>query len=251
MPVMVNFLHKKERSERQLNDVPLQAWQSRPSTSDLEAGFSAQYRAGAKLPALHVPNRAAAVSPTSPTYSRTPTSEQSVSPSTPTSTTPVTGSSESGRRLLCCYECRRKKKGNCVRTPAGPCTRCLAGRDPYGNPLVCEYPTRSFQGQRTDLRRVTDHYREPGPKDSLPTREYYRENGSVPRTFSAARGGPRAVSNPNNGYAHPYTMAPITPINTQLAAQHQYTLSGGSENTSPSPSPQTSRARGKKLLFCD
>ena len=128
-----------------------------------------------------------------------------------------------------------------------PNRRCLAGRDPYGNPLVCEYPTRSYQGQRTDLRRVTDHYRESGAKDSLQARDYYRENGTTPRS-PVARGGPRAASNSTNANSNPYTTAPITPLDTQLAAQH---LSTGSENTSPSPSPQSLRARGKKLLFCD
>ncbi|VDC04236.1 unnamed protein product [Peniophora sp. CBMAI 1063] len=215
--------------------MPVMAWQSRPSSSDLDA---AQYRAGAKLPVLHLPDRAAAVSPTSPTYLSSPTSQQSVSPTTPTATSPVTPSSDSGRRLLCCYECRRKKKGNCVRTPAGPCTRCLAGRDPYGNPLVCEYPTRSYQGQRTDLR------------------EYY-QSGNVPRTSWASTGpraGPRAVSKSNNAHSnsHTYMIPPvISPLDTDFSAQHQYALSAGSENTSPSPSPQSLRTKGKKLLFSD
>ncbi|KZV60659.1 hypothetical protein PENSPDRAFT_671519 [Peniophora sp. CONT] len=75
---------------------------------------------------------------------------------------PSTSSAEvTHSRPLRCLECRRKKKGNCVRTAAGPCT-CLSARTANGSPIRRQRGEKSVVIEIVTLLR---DYMVPGERD--------------------------------------------------------------------------------------
>ncbi|KZV75505.1 hypothetical protein PENSPDRAFT_70639 [Peniophora sp. CONT] len=91
-----------------------------------------------------------------------------------------------GGRLVACTNCRRKRKGKCIKTENGSCTSCLKRRDKK----PCEWPV-SNQGRRNDLLR--------DPSEQGVHRRHSKNQPHIHSTLLQGLDASGAPSSMNNG----------------------------------------------------